>query len=300
MTRARWVVCLILIVTSAQGQELEPRAYGNTPVGLNFLLAGYAYSEGGLSTDPTLPVEDAKLRINTTAIAYARSLEEWGKPGKFDVILPYSDLSGTALVEGVPRDRDVNGFGDVRFRFSYLLYGAPALSLEEFANYRQKTIVGASVQVSAPVGQYNPTRAVNLGTNRWSIKPEIGVSRALGRFTLELTGAVTLYSTNDSYFGGRTLEQDPLYSAQAHLIYAFGRGVWGSLDGTYYSGGQTTLDGVRRDTRVRNSRIGATLTLPVSPRNSVKLYASTGATTRTGSDFDLGGVAWQYRWGGGL
>ena len=284
----------------AGAQDLEPRAYVNTPVGLNFLIVSYAYSQGGLSTDPALPIRDAQLQIRGAVLAYARSLAMWGKAGKFDVIVPYAQLSGTALVVGQPRERDVSGFGDPRFRLSVLLYGAPALSLKEFAGYRQDTIVGASLQVSAPGGQYDPSRAVNIATNRWSVKPEIGISKALGALTLELSTGVTVYTTNDNYFGGKTREQYPIYSAQVHVTYDFGGGVWGALNGTYYQGGRTTVDGVRGNDVLGNSRVGATLALPVDRQNSIKLYASTGVSTRTGTSFNIGGIAWQHRWGAGL
>ena len=198
------------------------------------------------------------------------------------------------------RGRDVSGFGDPRFRFSVLLYGAPALSLKEFAGYRQDVIVGASLQVTAPGGQYDPSRAVNIATNRWSVKPEIGISKALGALTLELSTGVTFYSTNDDYFGGKTLEQDPIYSAQAHVTWHFGGGVWGALNATYYQGGRTTVNGVRGNEELGNSRVGATLALPVDRQNSIKLHASTGVSTRTGTSFKIGGIAWQHRWGAGL
>jgi len=291
---------LVFVATHAFAAELEPRAYANTPVGLNFLIASYAYSEGGLSTNPSLPIKDAQLRIHTEVLAYARSLDVWGKSGKFDVILPYSQLSGSAMVDGQLRERQVSGLNDPRFRFSVNFYGAPALSMQEFANYRQDIVIGASVQVSAPVGQYDSGKLVNIGTNRWFIKPDIGISKALGPLTLELTAGVTFFTKNEDYFGGNTLEQDPVYSTQAHVIYSFGRGVWGSLDGTYDYGGRTTVNGVRNDDLQKNSRVGVTLALPVDRNNSIKLYASTGVSTRTGSDYDLGGIAWQYRWGDGL
>jgi hypothetical protein len=294
------VLASVLAPAGARAQDLEPRAYANTPVGLNFLIAGYVYSEGGLSVDPALPVQGAELKIHSSAFAYARSLDVWGKPAKFDVIVPYSRLSGTALVAGQPRDRQVSGFGDPRFRFSVLLYGAPTLSLKEFAGYQQDTIIGVSVQVSAPGGQYDPTRAVNIATNRWSVKPEIGISKALGAFILELSTGVTFYTRNDDYFGGKTLEQDPIYSAQVHVTYHFGGGVWGALNGTYYQGGRTTVDGVRSNELLGNSRFGATLALPVDRKNSIKLHASTGVSTRTGSSFDTVGMFWQHRWGAGL
>jgi hypothetical protein len=224
----------------------------------------------------------------------------WGKSGKFDVVLPYAWTSGSATFAGQPHQRDVSGFGDPRFRFSVNLYGAPALSLKEFADYKQDVIVGASVQVSAPGGQYDSSKLLNIGTNRWFVKPEVGISKALGPWTLELATGVTFYTDNGNFFGGKTLEQDPIYSVQGHLLYHFRSGVWGAVDGTYYTGGRTTLDGVRGDDLQENVRVGVTLALPVDRHNSIKLYGSTGVFARTGSDFNAVGIAWQYRWGGGF
>jgi hypothetical protein len=294
------VIAFLFVAAQAQAGEIEPRAYVNTPVGINFLLAGYAYSDGGLSTAGSSPIKDAKLQMNTGLLAYARTLDVWGKSGKFDVILPYSQLSGSAMVAGQPRERNVSGLNDPRFRFSVNLYGAPALSLQEFANYQQDVIIGASVQVSAPLGQYDKDKLVNLGNNRWFVKPDIGISKAWGAFTIELSTGVFFFSKNDDYFGGKTLEQDPVSTTQVHLTYNLGRGVWAALSGTYDYGGRTTVDGMRKDDLQRNSRVGATIALPVNRGNSIKLFASSSIYTSSGSDFDLVGIVWQYRWGHGL
>jgi hypothetical protein len=180
------------------------------------------------------------------------------------------------------------------------LYGAPALTLKEFANYEQDLIVGASLRVTAPLGQYDSTKLVNIGTNRWSFKPEVGVSKALGPWTLEATAAATLYTDNKDFFGGNTRSQDPLYSLEGHVIHSFHSGIWGSLDATYFTGGRTTLNGTRNNDLQQNWRLGGTLAIPVNVYNSIKLYASSGVSARTGNNFDLAGIAWQYRWGGGL
>lgn len=293
-------VALLFVVAQADAGEIEPRSYVNTPVGINFLLGGYAYSQGGLSTVASSPIENAELRMNNGVLAYARSLDMWGKSGKFDVILPYSGLSGTALVSGLPKARDVSGFNDPRFRLSVNFYGAPALSLQEFADFRQDLIIGASVQVSAPLGQYEGDKLVNLGNNRWFIKPDIGISKAWGPLVLELSSGVFFFSRNDDYFGGMMLEQDPVYTSQLHVTYNLGNGVWAALSGTFDYGGRTTIDGVQSDDLQSNTRVGATLALPVNRNNSIKLYASTGTHTRIGSDYDLLGLVWQTRWGGGL
>jgi hypothetical protein len=281
-------------------QDLEPRAYANAPTGMNFVLLGYAYSEGSVATDPSIPLENAEIQVHTTFLGYVRSLDLWGLSGKVAAVLPYAWLSGTADFMGQPREREVSGFADPKVQLSVNFYGAPALSLKEFADYKQDLIIGASLAVSVPLGQYDSDKLVNIGTNRWAVKPELGVSKAWGPWTLELMAAVTFYTDNDNFFGGQTREQDPLYSVQGHVIYHFPLGIWAALDGTYYTGGRTTVNGVKNDDRQENSRLGATVAFPVDRHNSVKLHASTGATARTGSKFTTVGAAWQVRWGGGL
>jgi hypothetical protein len=109
----------------------------------------------------------------------------------------------------------VGRFADPRIRLSINLCGAPALTLKEFKDYEQDLIAGAILQVSVPWGQYDDTRLVNIGINRWFVKPELGVSKALGRWTLELSTAATLYTDNDDFYGGNTRSQDPIYSTAA-------------------------------------------------------------------------------------
>ena len=294
------VVALVFVTAHADAGEIEPRSFGNTPVGVNFLIVGYVHSEGGLATADASPIKDAELRMESGILAYARSLDVWGKPAKFDVILPFSDLSGTAMVAGAPKDRNISGLNDPRFRFSTIIWGAPVLSVQEFAGWQQDLLIGASVQVSAPLGQYDRNKLVNLGNNRWSVKPDIGISKAWGPVTLELSTGMVFFTENDDYFGGKKLEQDPVSTTQLHAMYDFGRGIWLAVSGTYDYGGLTTVNGVQSDDRQSNSRVGVTFAMPVNRNNSIKLYASTGTSTRTGSNFDMVGVAWQYRWGNGL
>jgi len=295
------LLCAALLGASeVRAQDIEPRAYSNAPVGVNFLIAGYAATRGGLAFDSGLPLTNPELKTSSTVLAYARVLDLWGKSGKFDFIVPYTWLRGSADYQGQPLERDVSGFGDSRFRLSVNFYGAPALGLKEFRSYEQDLIVGASLQVSAPASQYDPSRLVNIGTHRWSFKPELGVSKAAGPWTLELTAAATVYTDNKDFYGGSTRSQDPIYSTQAHLIYGLRSGVWASVDATYFAGGRSTLDGVLANDLQQNWRLGGTFAYPLDALNSVKLYASRGVSSRTGNDFDLLGIAWQHRWGGGL
>lgn len=294
------MVALMFAAASAHAQDLEPRSYANRPVGLNFLIAGYGYAEGTMPFDPSLPVADAKFHTNTEVLAYARSLGVLGNSTKFDVVLPYTSFSANALAAGQPKQRVVSGFNDPRFRFSMNFYGAPALSVKEYADYRQDLIIGASLQVTAPLGQYDDTKLLNIGNNRWSFKPELGVSKAWGAWTVEVAPGATLFTDNNDFNRGGTLAQEPVYSVQAHLIHSFKSGTWLALDGTYFTGGRTTVNGVKGDTLQTNTRVGLTLALPVDRYNSVKIYGSTGTSSRTGADFNGVGIAWQYRWGDGF
>ena len=293
------IIATISLAANAKAQDAEPRAYTNTPVGLNFLIAGYVYSHGKIAFDPSLSIADARFHMHTGALAYVRSLDVGGTSAKFDVILPYSSFDANALVGGQPRTREMSGLGDPRFRFSINLFGAPALSVKEFASYQQDLIVGVAVQVTTPLGQYDNSKLLNLGNNRWSLRPELGISKAWGPWILEVAPSVTFFTDNTDFFNGSTFAQAPIYLLRGHIMYHFQSGAWVSLDGSYFTGGRTTVNGVRGDNAQANTRVGLTLALPVDRHNSVKLNASTGISTRTGSEFSVVGVAWQYRWGAG-
>jgi hypothetical protein len=296
-----FTACALLAGGSvAHAQEIEPRAYSNAPIGVNFLVAGYVYTQGGLAFDSALPVTAPELDTSSAVIGYARVIDFWGRSGKIDAIVPYTWLSGTANLNGESIERVVDGFADPKFRLSVNLVGAPSLGLQEFAAYRQDLIIGASLQVSAPLGQYDNSRVINIGSNRWSFKPEVGISKTVGRWTMEVAAATTLFTDNNDFYGGRTRAQDPIYSLQGHAIYSFRSGMWGSLDANYFVGGRTTLDDTLNHDLQQNWRVGGTLALPLDLLNSIKLYASSGVSARTGNSFDLVGLAWQHRWGGGL
>ncbi len=298
----RWLAGLILMsqAVTAAAQDIEPRAYSNAPIGVNFVVAGYAYTQGALQFDPALSLTNADLRTHNAVVGYARVLDLGGKSGIFDVIVPYTFLDGTAEYEGEPVAREISGYGNPAFRLSWNFYGAPAMGLREFSTWQQDLVIGASLRIYAPWSQYDDARLVNIGSNRWSIKPELGISKTLGQWTVEGQLAATFFTDNSDFFGGNEREQDPIYSAQAHAIYGFKYGKWASFDATYFGGGRTTFNGIDKEDLQQNWRIGATYSIPLNRRNSAKFYASSGVSDRTGNSFDLVGIAWQYRWGGGL
>jgi hypothetical protein len=290
---------LLTVAVNGNAQDLEPRAYSNTPVGMNFLLVGYQYSQGALLFDPAVPITDTDANINLGLLGYVHALAIADKSAKVGVLLPFAGLDATGYVEGVFRTREDQGLADPAFYFTINLYGAPALSFEEFKDYKQDTIIGLAFKLTAPLGVYENDRLLNIGTNRWTFKPEIGISQALGRWTIEAAASAILYSDNDDFDNGKTRQQDNIYSIQGHVVYSFPRNIWASVGATCYAGGRTTIDGVTRNDLQQNWRTGFTVAFPLNRHHSIKLFGNSGVSTRTGTDYDSLGIAWQYRWGGG-
>jgi hypothetical protein len=298
--RVPTVVCLVtalLVVLGVspvcEAQQIEPRAYSNIPTGLNFLAAFYAYADGDIEFDASGPIQDADLKMHTTGLAYVRSFGLLGRSASVGVVLPYAWMSGRATFRGEEREREVSGLADPKLRLAVNLYGAPAMTREEFPEYKQDLIVGVSLLVSAPLGQYDDNKLLNVGAHRWSFKPEVGVSKAWGPLILELAFGVTFFTTNDDFLVNRTLEREPMYALQAHLIYNLPWGIWASLNAVGYRGGRVSVDGVRSETFQENVRVGVTLSFPVTRRSSVKINGSTGAYARFGGSFTTAAIAWQ-------
>jgi hypothetical protein len=285
--------------SSAFAQSIEPRAYSPAPVGTNFVIVAYSESRGAIPIDPALPLSDIDLKVRAALLAYARSLNLFGKSAKFDLIVPVARLKGSATYFGDLVERDVSGISDPLARVTILFHGAPAMSPVEFRQYKQDLLLGASVQVSIPTGQYDGERLLNIGSNRWAIRPELGASKTWGRWTVESAVGAIFFTANDDFFGERKREQKPIYTVQGHVIYNLAPGTWVALDLNWFGGGRTTIDGVDDDNLQKNWRAGAVVAVPLNRQFSLKANASTGVSTRTGNSFDLFGIALQYRWGAG-
>jgi hypothetical protein len=282
----------------ALAQDLEPRLYTNVPVGFNFLGLGFGYSDGNVLFDPAVALENAEIEIDGPALGYGRSIALGRLSGKVDGAIARVCLDGAADYEGERVTRDVCGWTDARARLTVNFLGAPALKAQEFAGYRQDWVFGGSFQLGLPVGDYDPARLVNIGANRSSAKIEVGVSKNLTHWLLEVSLGGTFYEDNGDFFGNRVREQEPITSLQGHAVYRFASGMWLAVDATRYRGGQTTTDNVLNPNLQSNTRLGLTASLPINAKQSVKLAASTGVSTRTGTDFDSVAAVWQYAWGG--
>lgn len=299
------LLCLVAVATAVGfparlgAQDLEPRAFSPVPVSVNFAGVGYGYSFGNVLLDPSIPLEDGTGKVHSLLGAYVRTFSFFGMSAKADAIVPaaFGDWEGT--LAGQDTSRTANGLGDPSARLTVNFVGAPALEMPRFMTYRQKTVVGASLKVVAPLGQYDNTRIINLGTNRWTFVPSIGASRKLGHWYIEGVGSVWLFTANPDARGQR-LQQDPLWAVQASASYVFDSGAWLSANGAWGSGGRATVGGVKGTARQENVRFGATAAYPLTRRASLKLAYIGGASTRLGADFDSFILVYQYRWGGGL
>jgi hypothetical protein len=255
-------------------------------------------SHGGVVSDPTLPVTDLNATVETPSIGVGRSFDMFGKTAQAFGVLPYSWAQASGKVFGEGRDITRAGLYDARFRLSVLLRGAPATSVVQLAKAPRRTILGTSLTVVAPTGQFFPDRLINLGTNRWAFKPEFAVSQPMGqKWLLDVYSALWLFTANDSYYPGTsTRTQAHMGALQAHLSYNFTRLLWTAFDATYYVGGRSTVDGIDNNDRQSNSRVGATVAFPVGRRHSIKLAVSKGAIVRYGADFSTFSFGWQTAW----
>lgn len=296
MSRFIGFVSMCLAPLGAAAQELIPAAYTPAPVGVNLVSFAGTFNSGEITFDPTGPIDDASGDIVISTLSYARTLGLLGRSATATVILPYvvGSLEGRYL--GEPASADRSGTGDLAIRLGVNLYGGRAMTPAEFASYRPKTLVGIGITATAPTGQYDPTRLINIGTNRWSVKTQFGFVQVLGKWAIDGYAGVTLFTTNTDFAGGLDREQDPIYSTQFHLRYLFRRGLWGALDGNFWYGGQTTLNGVRGDDVQANSRVGLTLSWQVARGHNLRVAVSRGAITRIGGDFNSFGLAYARSW----
>jgi hypothetical protein len=285
---------LLFVAALAQGQQLTPRAFWPSPVGTNVLVLGYQRSEGDIVVDQSLPITGVDSVIDGLQFSYQHTFDWFGRTSTVQIAQSFADGNTSGFVNGEPRSRRTRGQGDLVGRFAINFAGAPAMTPLEFRDRMRdpETLFGASLSVSLPTGEYDPDRVINLGTNRVTVRPAVGVVQPL-RPGLYLEGelGVWWFQDNDEFVGS-TREQEPVVDTQLHIVKRFKPGFWASLDANYYTGGRTRIDGVRNEDLQRNSRLGATLVYPIMRGHALRLSASFGAVTETGGDYDLLSIAW--------
>ncbi len=285
-------------------QDLSPRAYVITPLHSNAITLTWSFYDGSIDYNGALPVSGATGTYSVPIFSYYHSFGFFGRSANIVASLPYGvgNFQGTTL--GAEKQLHRSGLLDSVYRFSVNLKGGPAMPPQEFMKWKQKVLLGASLKVSAPTGQYDPTKLINWGANRWGFKPEFGYSQRWGNWILDgyfgawfFTTNPDFWSRNVYYAGTRSQSQSPIGALEGHLSHSFKPRLWASLDGNFWFGGKTTLNGVQNPlTRAANSRLGGTVSVPITKHQSLKLSYSDGTYIRYGGNYQNVSVAWQYSW----
>ncbi len=280
---------------------MEPRRWGHLPDGMNIVSAGYATTDGQIYLDPVLEVENVKMRLETWAAKYVHSFNLFGKSSRIDLTQGYQEGHWDGTMKGEPKSIQRKGMTDGLVRFAMNLYGAPPLKGKEFAQWRaqvkRETIVGAGVVVQLPNGEYMKDKLINLGSNRFTLRPQLGVTHTIGQWMGELTGEVWFFTENNDFFNGNQLKQAPLYTGQTHLIYTFRPGVWAGGSYGYSTGAESTVNGKTKDDRRKTAAWALSLGVPLARRWNAKVaYLNSRAKDRIGQDTDSFAIAASFGW----
>jgi len=292
------------LLGSLQAQDLAPRAYLILPRHSNAVTINYSFMDGSLNFGDVVPITDSKARVSLPVLTYSHAFWLFSRSALFSASLPYGVGNITAKVVDTEEHVYRSGMFDSSYRVSVNLYGGPAMDLKEFARWKQKTVIGVSFRLVAPTGQYDPTKLINYGSNRWSLKSELGLSQRKGHWIVDAYAGEWYHSTNPEFFshnqynpGTVTQKQSPVFAFEGHLSYDVRPRLWASFDGNYWHGGTTSLNGVENpDTLQSNSRIGGTLAVPVTKHQSFKFQYANGAYIKYGGNFQTFSAAWQYSW----
>lgn len=285
-------LCL-LIPIALNAQDVQPRVYAPAPVGVNILTLGYAYSTGSVLFDKTVPIDDVLADIHSFNVAYSRSIAVLGMAGRADVAVPFVSGDWEGEVTQSRESTSLTGIGDPALRFALFFIGAPALTRDEFAGFKPKTIVGITLRMQLPLGQYDASKIINLGSNRWLLSPQIGVWHVIRNITIEAYAGVWLFSDNKEFLGTNIRSQDPLVTFQVHVSYLFHNGIWIAVSSRQSLGGTVSIDGGDRLDPETNNRLGLAFSMPVKSRYALKLIATTGIVATAGNDYNTFAVTWQ-------
>jgi len=290
-------VLVTFMPTRAEAQDIEPRRWSHLPTGAIFIGAGYRYATGDISFDPTLEIENAGFEQQDGVLSSVYAFEWLSKSMRVEATLPYGYSNWEGVLSGVPASTTREGFRDATVRVSMLLSGAPPLRGPEFAAWQAKnpirTSTGIGLQVSAPTGEYLEERLLNLGNNRWAIRPQAGILHTHNRWQFELTGTLALYTDNDEFLVTRTQETNPLLFVQAHVIRTFRPGLWASLSWGGSTGQESSIDGISRKDERGENFWSVSFGFPINRQQGVKI-AWIGSRTHkpTGFDSDNFLLAW--------
>ena len=281
--------CIILVLSSTlSAQDLEPRRWTPLPTGTSIVGISYAYNSGDIGFDPLLEIEDTTVKRNLLIMSYSHFFTWAEKLMRFDAILPFHSVEWEGLLHGEDAKAERKGMGDPYFRLSVNLLGDPASKSEISKDTKDEgnTVVGAAIGVGVPLGEYFEDKLLNLSSNRYTIRPQVGAVHTRGLWSYELTGSIFFFTDNDDFFNGNTVEQDPFYALQAHIIRVFSPGIWGSLSAGYGQGGASKVNGIDKDDEREGFISALSFGFPIAENQGLKfsyVWAKTQTNTETRS-----------------
>ena len=281
----------------ASAQFNDARAYDNTPVGVSQLELNYAYASSNASLDPSLAIAGANLNLNQGTIGYTHYFGVFHRLTWVEAAVPLADLGGS--IAGTNVQGSIAGAGDSSYQIAMLLKGGQALTVEQFENYKAVTSLGLSLTITAPTGLYDSSKILNLGSDRWSFKPEIALSCPLGRdqkWEFDAYGNASFYTGNTSYHGKGILRQEALPGLEGHISYSFNDRVWLSLDTRYSFRGTTYVDGVSQNNAQQNFVLGNELNISLSSQNSLTFVFAKAIVHQNGPSATGFSIKYDYTW----
>jgi hypothetical protein len=216
------ILSVLQVPTQVCAQFTDAHSYDNTPVGINQIELSYAYVHANSSIDTSLVIAGAALNLNQGTISYTRYFGLANHTMWVNAGVPIAGLSGS--VAGTNVRGSITGAVDSSYQVAALLKGGPALTVEQFEDYRPTTVLGVSLTLTTPTGLYRPNKILNLGSDRWIFKPEFALSQPFGpeqKWQFDGYANAYFYTDNTSYHGREILRQDPLPGFEGHISYSF-------------------------------------------------------------------------------
>jgi len=271
---------------------MEPRRWTVMPAGMNVIAAGYGRTNGDLFFDPVLEVKNADISVHTFYTTYVRAFTVANKSVRFDALIPWINIKWDGLLKGKSTIVERSGFADPRFRFSMILLN----TAKNNTSSSSKTVLGTAISLGVPLGNYYDNKLLNIGKNRYTIRPQIGIVHTEGKWSYELTGSIFFFTDNNKFNKGNKREQDPLYAVQSHLVYTLIKGVWTSVGIGYGWGGLSHINGVNKDDKLGNVLSSLSFGFPLTKKQGMKLTYINGRTQKsTGGNLDTISIGWSMR-----
>lgn len=267
----------------------------------NYFGIGYAHTRADIFLDPALKLVDVKMKLDTLAAGYIRTFSLANKPTRIEIKQAYQKGKWTGKLDGNPASATRNGWQDTLVRFAMNFYGPPPMTGKEFSAYRSaletETIIGAALKVRLPTGDYEKDKLINLGKNRFTFRPQLGISHTRGKWITEATGEVAIFTDNNEFFNNSKLEQKPIFIGQAHLIRNFNPGVWLSVSLAYDYGGEKTINGIDQNDRSQNIASKLSFAYPFNRASGIKIsYIVTRTKESTGLDSETLAASVSFAW----